>query len=180
MVTVSEEQLMMEKHGFLPSPSWSLFRPICSSVLPPPAPCLPLNVRPLYNLYGGLLGLRAAPPGMPPSLPLSSLALHPMGMAAASLSLPHHHQQQIRERQNAASSPSSTSSPSAVMSAPSPPAPGTSRGAGEGRGGGGIGEFGGSAPHLPLSMYHHRYHPYLPVPDKFGSSESVAVDYSRP
>ncbi|XP_076449164.1 uncharacterized protein LOC143285653 [Babylonia areolata] len=187
-----EEQLMMEKHGILPSPTWSLFRPLCSSVLPPPAPCLPLNARPLYTLYGGLLGLRAGPPGMPPSLPLSSLALHPMGMAAASLSLPHPHhphhphhhhqqqqqqqqQQQARERQIAASSPSSTSSPSGGMSAPSPPAPGTSR-ASEGRGGGG--EFGGGASHLPLTMY--RYHPYLPVPDKFSSSESVAVDYSRP
>ncbi|XP_070190857.1 T-box transcription factor TBX20-like isoform X2 [Littorina saxatilis] len=153
-----EEQLMMEKHGMMPSTTWSLFRPICSTVLPPAAPCLP--ARPLYTLYGGLLGLR------PPALPFPSMALHPLSMAAhQSLALSHQHQLPP------ASSPSSSASPSTLTSPPSPPVSGFGRSS-EGRG-----VEGGS--HMPLAMY--RYHPYLPaVPDKYKASDSVAVDYSRP
>ena len=165
LLVVSEDQMMMEKHGIVPSPTWSIFRPICSTVLPPASPCLP--ARPLYTLYGSLLGLRSGPPGgLPPALPFPPMALHPLSVAAQSLSLAHHHQQ-ARELQHAVPSPSSSSSPSTFPAPPSPPAAGASR-TGEGR----VGE------HVPLAMY--RYHPYLPLPDKFKSPDPVAVDYSRP
>ena len=165
LLVVSEDQVMMEKHGIIPSPTWSIFRPICSTVLPPASPCLP--TRPLYTLYGSLLGLRPGPPGaLSPALPFPPVALHPLSVAAQSFSLAHH-QQQARELQHAVSSPSS-SSPSTLTAPPSPPATVASR-TGEGRGG----------EHGPLTMY--RYHPYLPLPDKpFKSPDPVAVDYSRP
>ena len=107
-MVVSEDQVMMEKHGIVPSPTWSIFRPICSTVLPPASPCLP--TRPLYTLYGSLLGLRpgGTPGGLPTALPFPPVALHPLSVAAQSLSLAHH-QQQARELQHAVSAPLSSS-----------------------------------------------------------------------
>ncbi|KAK7474861.1 hypothetical protein BaRGS_00033933 [Batillaria attramentaria] len=156
---------MLEKHGVMPNPTWSLFRPICSTVMPPAA-CLPM-ARPLYSLYGGLLGMRPGPSGLPSSLPFPPMTLHNLNMAAQTVSMAqHHHHQHAKELQHSSSSPNSTPTPTPTPGgAPSPS--GGSGGRSEG-------------PHYPLAVY--RYHPYsLAAMDKFKASpaETVSVDSTR-
>lgn len=157
-----DDQAFMEKYSFLSAPTWSLFRPVCSTAAPPAPTCLPA-VRPLFSLYGGLLGVHPGHPGVT----FPHMAFNPLGLAAQSAALQQQHQQQ-QARELLFASPASSSSPSASSSAPSPP---LREGVLSGEGSGECG------PQYPPGMY--RYHPYLL--DKYKPpSAPKAVDSCRP
>lgn len=150
----------------VPSPTWSIFRPVCSTLMPHPSPCL--SSRPLYTFYGGLFGLHPSG-GLSTGLPFPPVAFNPVGLAHTMLV---QQQQQLSEMPHASSSSSSSPSPSKHTSATSPSIRRGERREREERR---TSDDRDCTPRYPQALY--RYHPYFALENKSKPPlKAVAID----
>ncbi|XP_041377112.1 T-box transcription factor TBX20-like isoform X2 [Gigantopelta aegis] len=69
MLLAKDENCNGEKQSIYPSSTWSVWRPLCSTMMGPAA----FPPRPLYTLYGGFLGINSG-------LPFPGIGFQPMGI----------------------------------------------------------------------------------------------------